>query len=129
MVYVTWEREGGHVWSIPIGGGDPTRLTQTPAFYAEPTVSPDGNRVVLRRGSRTDRLLMPAEFGGNPLPLDLVWLELGQGPQSANLIAPSRHVQRVPLRTVGLHRLIRAAKVGIGVSGENRGARCIAEQD
>lgn len=97
VVYVTWEREGGHVWKVPASGGSPTRLTADPAFYAEPTISPDGERVVFRRGSRSDRLFMPAEFGGSPMVLDLAWVPFdvpSGGPARAELIAPSRGLAR-----------------------------------
>ena len=97
VVYVTWERDGGHVWKVPTTGGSPTRLTAEPAFYTEPTVSPDGERVVFRRGSRSDRLFMPAEFGGSPMVLDLAWVPFdvpADGPSPAELIAPSRGLAR-----------------------------------
>lgn len=97
VVYVTWGRDGGHVWKVPTSGGSPTRLTADAAFYAEPSISPNGERVVFRRGSRSDRLFMPAEFGGSPMVLDLAWVPFDSGaggPSAAQLIAPSRGLAR-----------------------------------
>ena len=94
LAFVTWSREGGHIYTMASTGGTPRRLTSTPAFYAQPTWSPDGQRVVALRGARQDRVEMPAEFGGTPIPLDLVWLnaQAGATPSQANLVAPARGV-------------------------------------
>ncbi|NOT34687.1 MAG: amidohydrolase family protein [Candidatus Eisenbacteria bacterium] len=51
LAYVSWnDREGGHVWTMPAGGGGSKRLTSIPAQYANPSFSPDGSRLVLIRG-------------------------------------------------------------------------------
>ena len=92
VVYVTWSREGGHLWSVPTTGGAPRQLTSRAAYYSEPSVSKDGERVVALRGALSARVEMPAEFGGSPLALDLVWVPATGG--DVALIAPSRGLAR-----------------------------------
>ncbi len=90
VAYVTWERDGGHVWRVPAAGGTPQQLTNRPAFYAQPVWAPDGETIVSLRGGRHARLEMPGEFGRSPLQLDLVEIPSTGG--AARLIAPSRGV-------------------------------------
>ena len=92
VVYVTWSGDGGHVWRVPTGGGTPRQLTSAPAFYSQPSVSGDGERVVALRGALSARVEMPSEFGMTPLALDIVWLPTAGG--DTTLIAPSRGVAR-----------------------------------
>ncbi len=72
LAFVTWnDREGGHVWKMPIGpkgGGAPKRLTELPGQYVNPSFSPDGSKLVFVRGSG-------AAFRDNDLS-DELWLEL-----------------------------------------------------
>ncbi|HVS64569.1 MAG TPA: amidohydrolase family protein [Thermoanaerobaculia bacterium] len=90
VAYVTWERDGGHLWKAPAEGGAPIRLTEAAAYYTQPAFSPDGERLVALRGSRQARVEMPAEFGGSSLPLDLVWVDPAAERETAHLIAPAR---------------------------------------
>ena len=90
IAYVTWQYDGtGHIWTAPAdGSGPPRRLTPTPAFYTDPVFSPDGSRIVARRGNAWMRSQTPSEFGGLKIPLDLIWLSVDSG--EVHLIAPAR---------------------------------------
>lgn len=103
LAYVTWSAEGGHLWKVRLPRAEsrgtdtasaPVRLTRTAAFYSDPVWSPDGERIVLLRGSRPMRVESRTELIGQPgIPLDLVWLPAapaaGEG-SDANLISPAR---------------------------------------
>ncbi|MDX1383628.1 MAG: amidohydrolase, partial [Thermoanaerobaculia bacterium] len=88
VVYVTWDTEGGHIEKIPATGGVAERLTEVPAYYSDPVVSPAGDRVVALRASRQARLEMPSEFGPSGLVYDLVSVPADGG--GVSLIAPAR---------------------------------------
>ncbi|UCF39074.1 MAG: PD40 domain-containing protein, partial [Acidobacteriota bacterium] len=90
VTYVTWDGQGqGHIWKAPADRSSaPQRLTQTPAFYTDPTFAPDGNRIVARRGNAWMRSQTPSEFGGLRISLDLIWLPSEGG--EARLIVPAR---------------------------------------
>ncbi|HUG44026.1 MAG TPA: amidohydrolase, partial [Acidobacteriota bacterium] len=90
IAYVTWNEQGeGHVWlATAEGGAPPQRLTTVPAFYTDPVFSPDGSRIVSRRGSAWMRSQTPSEFGGLRISLDLVWIPIEGG--DARLIVPAR---------------------------------------
>jgi len=72
LAFVTWnDREGGHVWTMPMGSdgaGAPRRLTAVAGQYVNPSFSPDGSRVVFLSGSG-------AWFRDNDLSDDL-WHEV-----------------------------------------------------
>jgi Tol biopolymer transport system component len=90
IAYVTWNELGeGHIWLAASDGGQPPRrLTTTPAFYTDPVFSPDGSRIVARRGSAWMRSQTPSEFGGLRISLDLIWIPVEGG--DARLIVPAR---------------------------------------
>ncbi len=89
LAYVTWNEQGeGHIWLANADGGLPQRLTVAPAFYTDPVFSPDGSRIVARRGSAWMRSQTPSEFGGLRISLDLVWIPIDGG--DARLIVPAR---------------------------------------
>ncbi len=90
LAYVTWNYNGsGHIWRTATDGtGSPQRLTNVPAFYTDPRFSPDGTRIVARRGNAWMRSQAPGEFGGIRIPTDLIWLPAEGG--DVQLIVPSR---------------------------------------
>ncbi len=89
IAYVTWDRDGkGAIWKIPAAGGQPQQLTRVSAFYTDLAFSPDGARIVARRGNAWMREQSPSEFGGIRIPLDLVWLPSSGG--DASMIVPAR---------------------------------------
>ena len=50
IAFVTWTSDAGHLWTVRAdGSAPPTRVTSASAFYAEPTWSPDGARIVMLR--------------------------------------------------------------------------------
>lgn len=63
IAFVRWNaKDGGHIWTMPIAGGKPKRLTAYPDFYTSPTFSPDGASVVALRANQFDRLHMLNEI-------------------------------------------------------------------
>ncbi len=50
IVFTTWsEDQGGHLYTVNASGRSRvTKLTQSSAFYLEPTYTPDGSRIVFR---------------------------------------------------------------------------------
>lgn len=90
VTYVTWNyQRAGQIWKVPAdGSGTPQQLTTVPAFYTDPVYSPDGTRIVARRGNAWMRSQTPSEFGGLRISLDLIWLPAGGG--DSNLIVPAR---------------------------------------
>ena len=84
IAFVTWTREGGHVYKVRPSGGRPIQLTPANALYSEPVWSPDGARVVvLRSPAQSVR-----EQGGFLGAAELVWLPAGGG--TPTLIAPAQ---------------------------------------
>ncbi len=52
VVYTTWsDADLGAVYSVPLAGGTPRKLTARPGYYFTPRFSPDGAKIVYRRGS------------------------------------------------------------------------------
>ncbi len=56
IVYVTWTGTGGSVMKVRVDGGKPMRLTRSNAFYSDPAVTLDGERIVFTMGSAIDRM-------------------------------------------------------------------------
>lgn len=86
LVFATWsEKHGGAVWSMPAdGSGTARRLTDLPAFYRYPVVTPDGAHVLALRSALEERRQTNFEFG--PVRRsELVMLPLAGG--SPRLIA------------------------------------------
>lgn len=77
IVYATWDDlQGGEVERMRADGkGKPDRLTHEPGFYEHPVYAPDGQRIVVVRGPRDQRI---NEVGG--VSLELVWLPADGGP-------------------------------------------------
>jgi Tol biopolymer transport system component len=90
LAYVTWDYSGnGHIMKTPAdGSGTPQKLTPIAAFYTDVTFSPDGQRIVARRGNAWMRSQTESEFGGLRVPLDLIWLPAGGG--DVTMIVPAR---------------------------------------
>ncbi|MFQ5738993.1 MAG: LpqB family beta-propeller domain-containing protein [Acidobacteriota bacterium] len=90
LAFVSWDySNGGHLWKVAADGSEaPRQLTDIPAFYTDPVFSPDGSRIVLRRGNAWMRSQTPSEFGGLRISLDLVWIPSEGG--QIHLIVPAR---------------------------------------
>jgi Tol biopolymer transport system component/imidazolonepropionase-like amidohydrolase len=90
IAFVTWSPDGGQVYRIPAGGGQPQRLSARAAWYSEPAYTRDGKRIVVLVGSKADQLfaelrvqdphVLPDAAPGEILglqpsaPRDLYWL-------------------------------------------------------
>ncbi|MEO8277014.1 MAG: amidohydrolase family protein [Thermoanaerobaculia bacterium] len=52
VAFVSWsDRDLGSVWTVPLAGGAPVRLTEVPGHYANPVWSPDGRKLAIFKGS------------------------------------------------------------------------------
>ncbi len=56
LAFVTWSRQGGHIYRIAADGGQPEQLTRHAAFYAYPVYSPDNTKMVFVTGATDDQL-------------------------------------------------------------------------
>ena len=65
IAFTSWsDTDHGHVWKVRRTGGAPQRLTQMAGMYLNPVWSPDGERVVVARGSgEMLRGRMPSDEG------------------------------------------------------------------
>lgn len=91
IAYVTWsEAEGGHVYKVSSRGGNPDRLSDVNAYYADPCWTPDGREVIVAKGPWQQRRdLTYFNFVGGQ-GMDLVRIPAGGGP--ARRIAPLRGI-------------------------------------
>ncbi len=88
LAYVTWSRQGGHIWRLrATGRGAPQRLTERAAFYRDPAWSPDGDRIVALRAAGSERRHREWDFGAL-VGLDVVWLPARGG--AAQVVLPAR---------------------------------------
>lgn len=56
LAYVTWSRDtGGDVWSIPVSGGTPRRITRSADYFTEPVFARDGRTLYALHASKADR--------------------------------------------------------------------------
>ncbi len=100
LTYVTWTSDGGHLWKIRAdGSAPPERLSEVPAFYADPVWSPDGSLIVALRGSAHMRSRAASEWFGPAIPLDLISMPAGGGP--ASVILPARGLGKPHFGTDG----------------------------
>lgn len=75
VAYTTWsDDEYGALHSVPLAGGTPRKLTTRPGHYFEPRFSPDGSRIVFRRG--TGNLILGTLHG---VEAGLYWIPAGGG--------------------------------------------------
>ena len=85
VAYVSWTNQGGHVYKVDANGsGDPVQLTKEAAFYSDPVFTPDGEEVVVLRGSNYARMNQYFDDGRAPA-MDLVRMPAGGG--AATLVA------------------------------------------
>ena len=79
IVYVTWDHEGGHVWTMASSGrGKPRQLTRTAAFYSDPLWLPDGNSIVVFRSNSHTRQVADWDQGYGR-GADLVQIQVKSG--------------------------------------------------
>ncbi|MEP6689743.1 MAG: amidohydrolase family protein [Gemmatimonadaceae bacterium] len=69
LAFVTWTREGGHLFKVAVAGGRPVAITTANALYQQPVWSPDGKRIVVTR-SPAQALREQTGGGGSA---ELVW--------------------------------------------------------
>lgn len=64
VAFVRWTaREGGAIWTAPVNGGEPRRVTETGAYYTSPVFTPDGGQIVALRSSNAVRMHSYMEYG------------------------------------------------------------------
>jgi Tol biopolymer transport system component len=51
VAFTSWEDTEGHLYKVPLAGGEPVRLTSRSAEYIHPVWNPDGEQIVVARGS------------------------------------------------------------------------------
>jgi Tol biopolymer transport system component/imidazolonepropionase-like amidohydrolase len=56
VAFVTWSRDGGHIYRVAADGGQPEQLTRRAAFYTYPVYSPDNSKIVFSSGAIDDQL-------------------------------------------------------------------------
>lgn len=50
IAFVTWDETGGHIWKAPSNGaGEPIRLSESTALWADPVWTPDGQGLIALR--------------------------------------------------------------------------------
>ncbi len=77
IAFTTWdELEGGHLWKVSAGGGDPVRITRAAGEWVHPTWRPDGREILVLRGSGATA--RGRTFTHNPW-WDLVRVDAGSG--------------------------------------------------
>jgi Tol biopolymer transport system component len=87
IAYVTWDdADGGHIMKVPATGGEPVRLSATPALYYNPTWSPDAGRIVASRGAARELKQASGLFFG-PIGGEFVWVPAEGG--ATTVIAPT----------------------------------------
>ncbi len=75
IAYVSWTESGGDIYRIAVSGGATAeKLTRQPAFYTDPSYTPDGSRIVAYRGPRQPRLEEGFTYGR-----ELVWIPAAGG--------------------------------------------------
>ena len=91
LAYVTWSSNaGGQLWKWRTNGQFPPQaLTKIPAYFQNPTWSPDGTKIVALRASTQARVEALGGFG-EQTGMDLVWIPKEGG--EPTLIVPSRGV-------------------------------------
>ena len=102
LAFVTWSREGGHVWKVKASGGVPVRLTEAPAYFIDPVWSADGASLYAVRAALgtarvqqallvpTDAKLVRIPAGSGPAPLTV--LAATSGARHPHIIAGDAHV-------------------------------------
>ncbi|HWQ36471.1 MAG TPA: amidohydrolase family protein [Blastocatellia bacterium] len=110
VAFVTWTRDGGHIYRVAADGGQPEQLTKRAAFYSYPVYSPDNSKIVFVSGAVADQLFADLrqdhEFGseteallhgktegeitgvGGSTGTDLRWIPAGGG--DSTLIASTQ---------------------------------------
>jgi Tol biopolymer transport system component/imidazolonepropionase-like amidohydrolase len=56
IAFVTWSRDGGHIYRVAADGGQPQQLTRRAAYYASPVFTPDNAKIVFTYGAVSDQL-------------------------------------------------------------------------
>ncbi len=64
LVFVRWTaRDSGQVWMVAAAGGEPLRVSESPAYFTTPVFTPDGSQVVTLRSSNVVRMHSYMEYG------------------------------------------------------------------
>jgi Tol biopolymer transport system component len=141
QIAFTWNREGASsIYVMPIGGGEPRRLTNHPGPDTNAAWSPDGQLVAFLRGPATSRvavMTVPAVGGaernvgyiedtlGYPGPI--AWMPDGQSLIVRDAVPHGPQLFRLSLAT-GEKRAITASKLGGGFALSPDGSQLALER-
>lgn len=129
VAYVTWSREGGHIYRVAADvSSRPEQLTRRAAYYANPVYSPDSSKIVFGSGATTDQLfadltmhdpdvlpdatMEPSEITGigQSTGVDLRWIPASGG--DSTLIGPAQ-AGRSPHFTSASNRVYLTTQAGL----------------
>lgn len=129
VAYVTWSREGGHIYRASADGASkPEQLTRRAAYYSNPVYSPDSSKIVFESGATTDQLFSdlrmhdpdvlpdatmdPSEITGisQSTGVDLRWIPASGG--DSTLIGPAQGA-RSPHFTSDSNRVYLTTQAGL----------------
>ena len=101
LVFVRWNaRDAGHVWLVAASGGEPVRISETPAYYTSPVFTPDGREILALRSSNALRMHSYMEYGALR-QCELVRMSVPQGPPRSNAVAAATPAQVVTRGLIG----------------------------
>ncbi|MUP44321.1 amidohydrolase [Gramella sp. BOM4] len=78
IAFVSWEGDGGHIYSIGANGRNLKKLTNTKAVYSNPAWSYKHDRIVFTRGSAYE-YASGSRIDGTPGREDLAWIPSSGG--------------------------------------------------
>ena len=78
IAFVSWEDDGGNIYSVDANGRNSKKLTEKKAVYSNPAWSPKHERIVFTMGSAQD-FINATSMTGNPNREDLAWIPASGG--------------------------------------------------
>src|SRR5438105_6959500 len=85
---------------VAASGGEPVRISETPAYYTSPVFTPDGREILALRSSNALRMHSYMEYGALR-QCELVRMSVPQGPPRSNAVAAATPAQVVTRGLIG----------------------------